>query len=574
MTLRVKIVRFLLLAGLVVILAATGFWLWLTYPAAHVKTLSTPMPTNVVWLDTGLSADERAIWHHLAEGSEATPMAVLEAVKSPLTGKSFLASLAAYGFMVESDDPHQLPIGWSMQIKELGGRAVPYIGINCAGCHTGELRYQGQTVRIDGAPNMFSLEAFFLDLRDALGAAQTNQLAALLMIRDVIRLRHKVEGEGPFLGISKQALARLESTDEAETGGAALIKNPSTAVVSPTSHLTRGSTNTTATGDTLSELIASLTRDGSYLERRLRTLQTLSTAIDCGVDLGPGRGDSFGIIRRLLWPFDHLELDAPVSTPHLFNFGNYGWIHWDGNTQSVMQRNVAQAIALGADFDPATYQSSVLPFNLHHLERIGRKLKPPAWPEQILGAIDRTRADRGQALFTEKCADCHAGEKVFPVEQIGTSPVRARNFALALAGRPFPDALANVAAFAETALLQQHDVSATQARKLEIPNPEWRATKGYVARSLAGTWASAPYLHNGSVPTLYDLLQPAAQRTPKFAVGHRDYDPKKLGYLTEVKNPVFVLDTTAVGNHNSGHEFGTDLPEEGKWDLLEYIKTL
>ena len=568
-----KVIRILLIAGLVLVLAAVAFWIWLTYPMPRERE-RVSLPTNTVWLDTGLSEKERVLWHHLPEGSEAVPMSVLEALKSPRTGKQFLLSLAEYGFLLESEDPHKLPVGWAMEIKELGGRLVPYVGINCAGCHSGELRYQGRSIRIDGAPNLVQLEAFFLDLRDAISAVQSNRLDTLLFLREVIRRNHVLRGEGEFLNISHQALVHLESVDEAEATTPPVIRRPPPFRTTPTSHLRRASTNTTATGDFFSELIASISRDGSYLQRRLHNVQVLSTAIDSGVDLGPGRGDSFGIIRRLLWPFDRLDLDAPVSTPHLFNFGRYGWIHWDGNTRSVMQRNVAQAIALGADFDHATYQSSALIFNLHKLELIGRKLKAPAWPEEILGAIDRPRAERGKAHFNKLCLDCHNGEQIYPVEQIGTSPVRATNFALPIAGRDFPTALANIAAFAEKALLLQHNVTAEQAHKLEIPHPDWRATRGYVARTLGGVWATAPYLHNGSVPTLYDLLQPAARRPAKFPVGHRDYDPKKLGYVTDVANPIFTVDTTIDGNHNSGHEFGTELSDDEKWELLEYLKTL
>lgn len=67
------------------------------------------MPANITWLDIGLNADDQAVWHHLSEGSELVPMSVLEAIKSPRTGKPFLFSLADYGFMVENPDPHLMP---------------------------------------------------------------------------------------------------------------------------------------------------------------------------------------------------------------------------------------------------------------------------------------------------------------------------------------------------------------------------------------------------------------------------------------------------------------------------------
>ncbi len=84
--------------------------------------------------------------------------------------------------MLESEDPHQLPVGWSVELKDVGGRDLPFVGINCAACHSGELRYQGKAVRIDGAPNLYQLEAFFLDLDSAITDRLTNRLHALLML--------------------------------------------------------------------------------------------------------------------------------------------------------------------------------------------------------------------------------------------------------------------------------------------------------------------------------------------------------------------------------------------------------
>ena len=130
----------------------------------------------------------------------------------------------------------------------------------------------------------------------------------------------------------------------------------------------------------------------------------------------------------------------------------------------------------------------------------------------------------------------------------------------------------------------------------------------YKARPLNGIWATAPYLHNGSVPTLYDLLLPSAlvlvtdEREPSdpahaggaagptrpetFAVGARAFDPKKVGFATtpaagdqEADVPVFhVRDPQSgepiPGNYNTGHNYGTGLTDEQRWDLVEYLKTL
>jgi len=105
----------------------------------------------------------------------------------------------------------------------------------------------------------------------------------------------------------------------------------------------------------------------------------------------------------------------------------------------------------------------------------------------------------------------------------------------------------------------------------------WRDTlyatgKPYAARPLYGVWAMAPYLHNGSVPTLYDLLKPT-DRPKTFPLGQRDFDPKKVGYRTDVPSPKFTVDTTKLGNANTGHTYGAELSDQERWDLIEYLKT-
>ena len=113
---------------------------------------------------------------------------------------------------------------------------------------------------------------------------------------------------------------------------------------------------------------------------------------------------------------------------------------------------------------------------------------------------------------------------------------------------------------------------------------KWQTTRCYVARPLVSIWATAPYLHNASVPTLYHLLLPAKDRPKIFAVGQREYDPVRLGYVIDpAKIPrdqvplLFELNATAGGNLNVGHEghdYGTDLDDGQRYDLLEFLKTL
>lgn len=94
----------------------------------------------------------------------------------------------------------------------------------------------------------------------------------------------------------------------------------------------------------------------------------------------------------------------------------------------------------------------------------------------------------------------------------------------------------------------------------------------YKAAPLAGVWASAPYLHNASVPTLYDLLLPADQRPKKFTLGNREYDTKKVGYQTTGGG--YTFDTSVKGLSNVGHNYGTTITDEERWALVEYLKSM
>jgi hypothetical protein len=96
----------------------------------------------------------------------------------------------------------------------------------------------------------------------------------------------------------------------------------------------------------------------------------------------------------------------------------------------------------------------------------------------------------------------------------------------------------------------------------------------YRARPLDGAWASAPYLHNGSVPTLKDLLRPVAERPTQFYVGSSEFDPVNVGFVQEKTGRGFSFDTRIAGNYNTGHEFGTTLSEADKLALIEYLKSL
>jgi hypothetical protein len=279
---------------------------------------------------------------------------------------------------------------------------------------------------------------------------------------------------------------------------------------------------------------------------------------------GYGRIDAFGGARNLLFTKFSQPSTAPVSYPHLWNFERVTWLHWDANTTSVLERNIGQALGLGAVLDPSTFASTVSVVNLHRLEELAKAIKPPRW-EEVVGPIDEEAAERGADLFVQHCATCHAAT----VE----TPLRATNFAAPVGTTPNDIAIADLVGKVKRKAFDEKGFTAEERATLEGGRqPAWRVTSKYAVRPLISPWASAPYLHNNSVPSLADLLLPPAQRPVEFFVGSSQYDVQKLGFITTKQPGSFLFDTRLPGNSNAGHDYGTGLSAADRARLLEYLK--
>ncbi|WP_297325570.1 di-heme-cytochrome C peroxidase [Nitrosomonas sp.] len=325
-------------------------------------------------------------------------------------------------------------------------------------------------------------------------------------------------------------------------------------------------------------------------------------------------------------------------------FGTLDWREEKGTTLSTL---------IGKT--DINFTSSVNVHNLRRIESHLQKLQSPEWPEEILGAIDKQSAARGRPLFNEYCASCHTGidradperrvvAKMSRISDVGTDPAMAKN-STEYAG--FSGILRNqyVGLGVGDILLDQEAPVAALLTKATLnvvatPDPdklffrrwaEWildiakaffhneikssikhgnydpdttvsplASLNAYKARPLNGIWATAPYLHNGSVPTLYDLLLPKKRpgdsedgeyRPEQFEVGSREFDPVRVGFKSSGYQG-FTFKTTDQngeeirGNSNAGHEYASGktaqpngkilkpLTKEQKLDLLEYLKTL
>jgi len=182
--------------------------------------------------------------------------------------------------------------------------------------------------------------------------------------------------------------------------------------------------------------------------------------------------------------------------------------------------------------------------------------------------IDTAKAAAGKAVFDAQCAMCHWSDRtgtVLPVEQVGTDRER-------------------IDSWNKDAAIRANDAVKSfgiERRGLVEANPY-----GYVISFLDGIWLRAPYLHNGSVPSLRDLLKPAADRPKMFYRGYDVYDPLDAGFVSQPEqaarlgvpwNDVLRVatpyDVGMRSNGNMGHEFGVTLPQADKDALIEYLKT-
>lgn len=266
---------------------------------------------------------------------------------------------------------------------------------------------------------------------------------------------------------------------------------------------------------------------------------------------GRGRIDPFNPVK-----FNTLKLpkDDTIGNSDMMPLWNQKQhkdfaLHWDG-----LETSLTETVQTGAIGDGATKES--LPVaDLQRVEDFITELPPPKYPF----AVDEKLAANGSQIFANSCATCHAfgGERtgtVIPVEEVGTDRHRL-------------DMWTQEAADSYNEFAEGYEFDFDNLRK----------TNGYVSVSLDGIWLRAPYLHNGSVPSLQDLLEKPENRTKVFYRGYDVYDPEKVGFVSngaEAERVGFKYDTSVTANSNEGHLYGTDLSGEDKKALVEYLKTL
>jgi hypothetical protein len=267
---------------------------------------------------------------------------------------------------------------------------------------------------------------------------------------------------------------------------------------------------------------------------------------------GPGRDDAIGLSGATLLGEEFIpEIPTPVDFPSVWNQRERRGhaLHWDGAAATALERNVLVAVGAGTPRNGVPLES------IAAIQNWLDQLPPPAYPF----SVDPTLAAQGETIFATECASCHATTgariwQVIPNTELGMDSSRL-------------DAV------------EQEAVDALNS----MSGTGWsfdgfRKTDGYLASLLDGIWLRAPYFHNGSVPTLRDVLAPPDARPTVFYRGNDSYDQTDVGFVSDVPSEgtqsYMRFDTARSGNANSGHDYGTWLTDGEKDALIEYMKTL
>ena len=426
----------------------------------------------------------------------------------------------SFGMIYEpgKDPRYDLPVG----VSRRNVRGIDVVYLNCAVCHTGTVRdTPGATPRVvAGMP------------------AQGLNLGAFEKFLTTIPLDQK---------FTPQRI--LDQIHALEDGPNRLIEKP----------------------DLINRLI--FRYYAVYLMREKMLMLNQRLSFIHAETWGPGRVDTFNAPKALLnFNMSHAdpkELMGNADFPSIWNQGpREGMqLHWDGNNTSVNERNLSAAFGTGA------YPPTLDPPRVERTAKWLLTAKPMPYPYPIDSAL----AQQGAPIYAEYCAACHGqrdapfhGEyvgKVVPIEKIGTDRSRLDSYTYLVAAN-------------QSTLYAGFEKD--WGFRADYPQrfSHFHKTQGYANSPLDGIWLRAPYLHNGSIPNLRELLESSTQRSKTFFRGDDVYDPENVGFVSDIASQdgrtYFSYDTASPGNGNHGHEgamYGTELPPGEKRALLEYLKT-
>ena len=273
-------------------------------------------------------------------------------------------------------------------------------------------------------------------------------------------------------------------------------------------------------------------------------------------DWGRGRDDAMNLTKYFMIKLAMDDTFGPTDMPSIWNLKKYDreetTLNWAGDSHDAYSVVLDSALGLlGAPPHDKKEFLGQVDWLLQYL----RDKAPPAFPVKP----DPVKAEAGRVVFVRECASCHASDKTgtrLPLSVVNTDRGRL-------------DSWNKQAAISANKVVR--DMGIERRGLVE------ETLEGYNAVYLDGIWLRAPYLHNGSVPTLRDLLKPAAERPRQFWRGYDLYDTDNVGFVSSgerAKEQGTLYDVTTKSGGNQGHEYGTTLPAGEKDALIEYLKTL
>ena len=518
------------------------------------------------------------------------------------------ANIDRYRYLPQSPtalNPDGLPIGFTKGTARAdranGEISRDWLGMTCAACHTGQVEYQGAKYLIDGAPTMGDFQGLFRGLVKAMKAT--------------------LGDEAKFGRFAAAVIADSRARNNGGTGDSDQLRTQLDRMTTIRDDWNKRNQGTAESGD--------------YGHGRLDAVGAIINEV---VAIGLGEpGNVTPADAPVSYPF---IWDTPQHDKVQWNgsITNAGLGALTRNVAEVL--GVFGALDVDTDSGNVR-ATSVNIAGLARLEGLLSQLQSPRWRDTSLPAVEPAKVVNGREVFEDFCAGCHRDidradpdrrikARMFPVfnpknpadpNALATDITMARNFLVknfaapgmignALTGaillaflEDTEDALkalkagqpADVVVFVDEAAARHlagtvdpagigaflGEINAKYGAPKTDPNKPVCFPRGilpcYKARPLNGIWATAPYLHNGSVRTMRQLLLPAAQREPSFQVGTREFDPVDMGFRNE---GAFTLDTSLPGNSNAGHDgpiYGNEelANDKDRMDaLLEYLKTL
>ena len=541
---------------------------------------------RVVYPDQNWSAADSLWFYNIAQGSNLLPYKMFLHLETADSDALFRgdANMNRLRYLPQTSsvaNPDGLPVGW---VKDKHANKE-YVGFTCAACHTGQVNYQGVAIRIDGGATLADMESMLKSLSAALTASLENPEKFERLALKVLEEKYSADKEVFRAELAKAArqITAYNQMNEPNHGDQSIAY---------------GYARLDAFGRIYNRILAHLTPNENNLNPANAPVSYPYLWDTPQHDFvqwnGVGDNEAAGPLGRntgeALGVFAQFDLDR--KTPDL------------------------------------GYRSSVSVRNLTRMERHLESLWSPSWQDlaeqKVLPAIDPTLAVKGQQVFVEyQCHTCHEAidrtdskrritAQFSSLQTIGTDPFMAMNalkytgktgyFAgqkiapLKLSSPRFQETSAVLPALsvavAGVVVEPDHDKSAIRRGSekvydlvtsiadnpikkterhldFEIVNKDNPATLvAYKARPLNGIWATAPYLHNGSVPSLYELFMPSCSdaeiasgkvcRPNRFTLGTRELDPVKVGFVQRdpAEYPgLFVFDARLPSNSNKGHEY-------------------